>query len=379
MSPNPRRARWTHDRGFALPIVILATLVLTITVGAGLKLTATEHSAGSDHDAQLQAYTVAQTGLERYLTDVTALPTTFPDPRTITVPGGSAAVTLYRIRTATATDSAMYVVVSVGTATAKQLRRSSLTPVAQRTVTQFATWLSGTMNAQAAYTSLAAVNIKNGASGSVNGFNDASCPGGAGQDVAGLALPNGTFSGKNNFISGTNGSTPLPIGTPGPTGTAKDSVDVDWAGILGGSLAPDYGFTGGSNAHKTMFKNSLIYANWPVVKINGNLDNGWKTPNGGAQGVLIVTGDADLSNILWHGIVLVGGATTFAGGSVNVYGALISGLNVQLGQTVATSTMNGNLSVQYNTCDIAKALLKFGGWRRYTNSWGDNWPSYTMP
>ncbi len=366
-------------RGFALPIVILVTLILSVTVGAGLLLTASEHSVGTDHDAQLQAYTVAQTGLERYLTDVTALPTTFPDVRTIGVPGGTATVTLRRMRAATATDSAMYVLTSKGRATANSLRRSSLTPIAERTVTQFATWLSGNLNANAAYTSLAAVNIKNGASGSVNGFNDASCPGGAGQNVAGLALPDGTFSGKNNFISGTNGNTPLGIGTPGPAGTAKDSVDIDWAGILAGSLAPDYGFNGGSNAHKLMFRNSLIYANWPVVKVNGNLDNGWRTPTGGGRGVLIVTGDADLSNILWRGIVLVGGATTFAGGSVNVYGALFSGLNVKLGMTVNESTMNGNLSVQYNTCDIAKALLKFGGWRRYTNSWGDNWPSYTMP
>ncbi len=361
--------------GFALPMVILVTLILTITVGAGLLLTAADHSAGTDHDAHLKAYTVAQTGLERYFTDVTALPTIFPDPRTIAVPGGTAEVTLYRMRAASATDSAIYVLTSIGKATGRGLRRSALTPVAERSITQFATWQDGVFDADAAYTSLAAVNIKNGASGSVNGFNAAGCPGG---DKAGLALPDGTFAGKNDFISGTNGNTPLGIGTPGPAGTAKDSVGIDWAGILAGSLAPDYGFDAGNNAHKQVFKDAIIYANWPVVKINGNLDGGWRTPTGGGRGVLIVTGDADLSNIEWRGIALVGGATSFSGGSVNVFGALISGLNVQLGQTVTESTMNGNLSVQYNSCDIAQAVLKFGGWRRYTNSWSDNWPTYAV-
>ncbi|MBA2292497.1 MAG: hypothetical protein H0W15_08580 [Gemmatimonadales bacterium] len=376
--PAPSKANaWRRESrgGFALPMVILVTLVLTITVGAGLLLTAADHSAGTDHDAHIKAYTVAQTGLERYFTDVTALPTTFPDPRTITVPGGTANVTLHRMRAASSTDSAIYVLTSIGQATGAGLRRSSLTPVAERSVTQFATWQSGVFDANAAYTSLAAVNIKNGASGSVNGFNASGCPGG---DVAGLALPDGTFAGKNDFISGTNGNTPLGIGTPGPAGTAKDSVGIDWAGILAGSLAPDYGFNSGNNAHKQVFKDAIIYANWPVVKINGDLDGGWRTPTGGGRGVLIVTGDADLSNIEWRGIALVGGATSFSGGSVNVFGALISGLNVQLGQTVTESTMNGNLSVQYNSCDIAQAVLKFGGWRRYTNSWSDNWPTYTV-
>ena len=366
-------------RGFALPVVMLVTLVLTITLGASFVLTATEHATGSDHDAQLQAFTVAQTGLERYLADVTTLPTTFPDVRTISVPGGTATISLFRIRPASGADSALYVLMSEGRATSSGLRRSARTPVAERTVSQFATWQSGNLDANAAYTSLAAVNIKNGASGSVNGHDDATCSP-TQPSIPGLALPNGTFSGKNNFISGSTGNTPDQIGTPGPAGTAKDAVEVDWEGILAGSLAPDYGFNANSNPHKTMFKDNLIYANWPVVKVNGNLNNGWRTPTaGGGKGVLIVTGDADLSNIVWHGIVLVGGSTTFAGGSVNVYGALISGLNVKLGMTVNESVMNGNMSVQYNSCDIAKALLKFGGWRRYTNTWSDNWPSYTMP
>lgn len=29
--------------------------------------------------------------------------------------------------------------------------------------------------------------------------------------------------------------------------------------------------------------------------------------------------------------------------------------------------------------DIAKALLKFGGWRRVQNTWADNWPTYRVP
>ncbi|MES1259132.1 MAG: hypothetical protein ABUL71_00960, partial [Gemmatimonadota bacterium] len=97
-------------------------------------------------------------------------------------------------------------------------------------------------------------------------------------------------------------------------------------------------------------------------------------------GVLVVTGDADLTNFKWHGLVLIGGQLTLSGSQGQVWGSVISGLNVQLGQTVLPAAIgNGNVLAQYSACDVSKALLKFGGWRRIQNTWADNWPSYSVP
>jgi hypothetical protein len=251
-------------------------------------------------------------------------------------------------------------------------------------------WQAGTLSADAAFTSLSGLNVKNGSSGTVSGVNVAdpvtSC-GGGGPSIAGLAVPNGSLDMNGNgtgFIDGNPDDTPIYIGTSGTSGTAKDSVDVDWAGILNGSIAPDFVLdrTGGKSTGA--WPTSTQFANWPVVMVKGDVTNGdnikSSAPSGPGEGILIVTGDADLSNMIWHGIVLVGGKITLSGSSANVWGALFSGLNVMLGTNVPAGDVgNGKVLVQYNSCDVSNALLKFGGWRRIQNTWADNWPSYSVP
>jgi hypothetical protein len=380
-------AVWQDRRGIALPIVLLLTLMLTISVGAGFMLAATEHEVGTDHDAELKAYAVAQEGVERYLTDVTVLPTTFPDVRTIAVTGGTATVTLQRIYAPAAADlDTVFALMSVGTATASKLTRTSRAGNGQRTISQYLTWQSGTLDADAAFTSLSGLNVKNGTSGTVSGENKpdpvSKCAGG-GPAIAGLAVPDAGLDMNGNgtsFIDGNPDNAPIFIGTPGATGTAKDSVDVDWSGILNGSLAPDFVLDRTGGKKTGTWPTAAQFANWPVVMVKGDVTNGDNVKGDGGMGVLIVTGNADLSNIIWHGIVLVGGAITLSGNQANVWGALFSGLNVMLGQTVPPGDVgNGKVLVQYNNCDVANALLKFGGWRRIQNTWADNWPSYSVP
>lgn len=392
---RPERFPLGDRRGIALPLVLMLTLFLTISIGAGFIIAGNEHQVGTDHDAQLKAFAVAQEGVERYLTDVTALPAVFNNGtcvgsscinvQTISVNGGSAVDTMRLIRAKGGTGvPAIYAITATGFATAANLRRSAMTPHGQRTIAQFVIWQDATLAADAAFTSLDSINVKNGVSGKVSGDDIAdpvtSCAGG-GASIPGLAVPNNSVNMNGNstsFIDGNPDNTPVYIGTPGPTGTAKDSVTVDWAGILAGSIAPDFVLdrTGGKN--NGTWPTTSQFANWPVVMVKGNVTNGDNINNG--EGVLIVTGNADLSNIIWHGIVLIGGDVTLSGNKANVWGSLITGLNVQLGAAAGTTTVgNGKVLVQYNSCDISKALLKFGGWRRIQNSWADNWPSYTMP
>jgi hypothetical protein len=368
-------------RGIALPLVLMLTVFLTISVGAGFVIAGNEHTVGVDHDAQLKAFAVAQEGVERYLTDVTAVPATLPDVRAITVTGGTDTVTMREIRGGA---SPIYSITSVGYATASNLRRSAQTPVAQRTISQFVIWQSGVINSDAAFTSLAGINTKNGVSGKVSGINVpdpvTSCAGG-GPAIPGLAVPDGSLNANGNstnWIDGNPDNTPVYIGSPGPSGTAKDSVNIDWAGILAGSVAPD--FVLDRTGKKSTGSWPSDYSSWPVVLVKGDITSGDNLKGNGGQGVLIVTGNAAFSNFTWHGIVLVGGTVTNSGSGAAVWGSLFSGLNVELGQSVPSADIgNGNVLVQYNSCNVSEALSDFGGWRRIQNSWSDNWPSYTVP
>lgn len=364
------------SRGFALPLMLLVVLVLTVSISAGFTLSSAENSAASDHDAQLQAFTVAQEGLERYLATVTTMPTTFPDTRTITTADGRADVTMRRMKNGATRDSMVFAITSVGKATARRLQQSAQTPHGERTITQFVSWASGTLDLPAAFTSLAPDNRDNGTPGvKFDGRN--ACAGYP--DVAGLALPDGSYSpnggnsGATN-IAGDPMGVPVELGTSGPSGTAKDGIDVDWAGILSGDIAADIVVT---RSQDLKALRASDFVNWPVMKVNGDITNAYNlTLIQGGRGILIVTGNALFSNFFWDGIVLVGGAAEMSGTSANVNGGVIAGLNVLLGQTVGNATVaNGLVHVTYDSCKIDAALQNLGGWRRLQNTWSDNWPS----
>jgi len=376
-----------NRRGIALPLVLMLTVFLTISIGAGFLIAGNEHTVGLDHDAQLKAFAAAQEGVERYLVNVTSLPTSFPDVQVITVSGGVDTVTMRKFRDSVVGGAkAIYVVTSVGNATSSNLRRSANTPVAQRTISQLVYWQGATLSADAAFTTLATINTKNGVSGKVSGVNVAdpvtSCAGG-GPSIPGLAIPDTSLNmnGNNtNWIDGNPDNTPVYIGTPGPSGTARDSVNIDWPGILAGSIAPDFVLDRTGKKSTGSWPTASQFLNWPVVLVKGDITNGDNLKGNGGEGVLIVTGNADFSNFTWHGIVLIGGTVTNSGSGAAVWGSLYGGLNVELGQTVPAADIgNGNVLVQYNSCDVTNALNNFYGWRRVQNSWADNWPSYTVP
>ena len=111
---------------------------------------------------------------------------------------------------------------------------------------------------------------------------------------------------------------------------------------------------------------------WPVIRANGDLD----LPSDG-RGTLIVTGNLLLNGSQhWRGLVLVGGAIT-SNGNNTVTGAIFTGLNVKLGQTVAQSDLgNGNKTYQYNSCDVASATMRFRKLVVYRNAGADNLPAY---
>lgn len=358
--PTPRGM---NRRGVTLPLVVLVVAILGVAVVVTTNRASADRNVSSDHQAQLDAFTVAQSGLEQYFSTIVGMPPASKDTTITTLPGGTALISLRRLRDSAGVIPATFVITSRGTNTTA-MRYGARVPTAQRTVAQYAVWTPATFDIDAAFTSLSGFD-KNGASGAMDG-NDA-CVGSGKPAIPGVAVPAGTYTGNMNPINGNPDNVPKYIGSSGPTGTAKDSVRIDWANIkTGASLPADYVIPTNSWPTSTQMNS------WPVIRTTGNL-----SLPGDGKGILIVTGDLTISGSKqWDGIILVGGTLT-SNGNNTVLGATITGLNVKTGSNVAQEAVgNGNKTYQYHSCNIANALNHIGSLQRVKNGWTDTWSSY---
>ncbi len=347
------------DRGSALLLSILAIAVLGAGLMGVLMLSGAERRAVLDQQASVEAYAVAESGLQTFIATRAALgftstPAAAYESTRVDVPGGYADVVVQRLRPSVAGSAPMYVVRSAGYAIQPRL---SGTPLAGRRVARLATWGSGSMTPLAAFTGLTGIYKKN-ASGSLSGTDAcASAPA-----VAGVAVP--TVPG---YVQESGKST--PTGTPpildlGSAAAAAGAVGIDWAGIVAGSaLTPDLVIPGAAWP-------SFPASYWPVILVNGDF-----TLPGNGQGTLIVTGSLLVNKSrTWNGVILVGDEIT-ATTTFTVRGAAVAGLNVKLGQAPPRSDLgNGTRTFQYNSCNIASALTRFGGLQLLPNAWSGTWP-----
>ena len=359
----------SERRGATLPLSILVIAVLSLSIVVAAARLSSERQITSDQEAVMDAFAVAQAGMEEYFRALTALPPgTFPptshDTTITTLPGGTAQVSFRRLRDSTSTTPAVWVVTSRGNNISAK-RFNFRVPSAERTVAQYAVWQPANLDLNAAFTSLSGVD-KNGNSGALDG-NDG-C--GSLPAIPGVAVPGGTYTGQTNPINGNPDNAPIDLGTPGTSGSAKDAVEVDWAGISAGTaLPPNYTIPGNS------WPTAAQMADWPVILVNGDLSLSGGETNG--KGILIVTGNLTMGGSWSHeGIVLVGGVLT-SNGNNTIQGAVMTALNIKLGIAVPqVAIANGNKTFQYNSCSIASALKRIGSVRRVRNAWTDTWSSY---
>jgi hypothetical protein len=347
-------------QGATLPLTIIVIAILGVAVAISFARLSSERRITADGQAQVDAFAVAQSGLSTYLGSREGKPGPSQDTMYTTLPGGSAQISLRMLRESTTTLlPAVYVITARGTATGAR-RYDVRSPAAERSVAAYALWTPAPLDLDAAFTSLSGLD-KEGNSGSLNG-NDA-CAGLPA--IPGVAVPNGTYTGHTNPIDGDPDNTPHGLGSPGTGGTAKDEVDIDWAGITSASvLAHDYLYP--------LWPTAAQFNHWPVVRVNGDID----IPSDG-KGILIVTGNMSISGSRrWDGLVLVGGTFTSNGNNV-IQGAIITGLNVKLGMAVPqTAIGNGNKTFQYDSCNLTRALGHVGSLQRVRNGWTDTWSSY---
>jgi hypothetical protein len=354
----------TDRRGATLVLVLFSIVLMSVLIASAFARTSGERRVNADHLAQVEAFGVAQTGLERYLSAVTEEPGLVSDTTLASLPGGFADVGVWRLRDSAGGIPAMYLVVSRGVSTTAK-RYDARAPAAERIVAQYAVWRPMTLDLDAAFTSLSGLD-KNGSSGRLSGVDNC----GAKPAVPGVAVPNGLYSGPTGPIDGNPDNAPIYLGTAGTGGTAKDAVRIDWAAIRdSNAIAADYTIPGSS------WPTSTEMLDWPVIRVNGD-----HSVNGGAtdgKGVLIVTGNLTLGGSWKHeGLVLVGGTLT-SNGNNTITGAVVTGLNVKVGTAVAqTAIGNGNKTFQYDSCDIAEALDRLASFHRIPNAWVDNLPGY---
>jgi Tfp pilus assembly protein PilX len=368
--PNQRGTSGRLDarRGVTLPMTLLIIVVLSALAAGAFTRVGSERRTIDNQEATLDAYSMARTGLDQFLADPKNGPFTFdpatfvgPDSGTITLTGGYARIILQRIRPAVGTTvSGLYIVRSRGVKTVSGV---SGAPAAERTVALIASWQPGTMNVLAAWTSLTGLT-KNGGSGTLSGV--VNC--GRASTVAGVGVPNSPGYSQNGGSSVPNGSP--NILNMGTQAAAASSVGIDWTNILNGaSLTPDVTIPGSSWPSSSTFASS-----WPVIFVDQAGD--FSLPADG-RGTLVVRNNLTISGSKsWEGIVLVGGTLT-ANGTNSVRGAVVSGLNVQLGLSPGVSDVgNGTKTYRYDSCNVDSAATRFAGLQPYRNTSVDNWATY---
>jgi hypothetical protein len=348
-------------RGFAIPVALLIIAALTVMVAGGFSLVSAERRSVADQKSQVTAFRIAEQGLELFLVRRDSLmagkpgfshmPGVTPDTAVIPMTGGTATVTLTRLRPVNGSQSGLFVVRSRGVETQGAYAG---TPQGVRTVAQYVLWQPASMQVLAGWTALSGLQ-KNGNAGTIGGI-DLCADSNA---IAGVVVPiNPGYSGKV-----------VEVGNPPIDSVAPDSVAIDWNAIVNqNAIAATITIPGQSFPSAAQFADTTFY---PIIRVNGD----FTIPTSG-QGMIIVTGNLTINgSTTWNGVLLVGGDIT-SNGVNGVQGATVSGLNVKLGTYVPVSTANGTKSYNYNSCEVAKSTMSSGALVTMRNTWVDNWVEY---
>src|SRR5687768_7547000 len=217
-----------NRRGAVLPLSVIVLALMAVGVAITYTRISSERRIGGDAQARLGAFSVAQSGLNRFLANINGKPAGDQTAIFNDLPGGTAQVELRMLRESTNTLlPAVYAITSRGTYTAGK-RYNALTPPAERTVGTFALWTPAPFDLNAAFTSLNGSGVRiNGASPRLSGVDRC---GGAMPSIPGVASPNGTYDGQAVVLEGNPAGVAANLGTPGGGGTAAEEVDIDWAG-----------------------------------------------------------------------------------------------------------------------------------------------------
>ncbi len=350
------------EDGAALMIVLIVLVGLTVLATAGTMLTTTAIRTSENTEAGMFAFYAADGGLAEYLGTSSNDGT---DTVTYTYAQGTATVWGEKLLNVT-TDSSrvLYRIISQGT------HGSPSTGQTNRTVSVVAILSPGEnpFNFTAAFTAATGVT-KQGGSGIISGLDASDSTACEAPDVAGTTVP------QIPGYTQTNGDT-VPVGIPNISVatdplTILNEMGIDWSEMLAGNvISPDYHIP--PDAYPFTENDALDPEGWPVIIVDQDyMELGtWKQSG---RGLLIIRGDFESSgNFVWDGVVLVGGQIR-TNGSQEYHGAIVAGLNLLLGETAPeTEIGNGNITIQYNNCNIERAFSGMGGLFEEPGTWSES-------
>ena len=315
----------TADRrrhGFALPAALAFAGVLAVAAMTAFRPADTRFDEQRAAQRALDAYALAQGGLERFLAERASLVGTGAPAadESVRIDGaaGFADVTLSRVRPTTGGAPALYLVRAVGTVPGA--RR----PLAQHTVSQLARWRAGALGVPAAWTT---VRAEAPVTDRVDGADRC----GAATALAAVA-------------------------------SAPDFAALDWRGLVEGTALA----RGAARPASELPRYSTRGA-WPIIRHDGDHDLAVS-----GQGTLIVTGDLRISGgHEWRGLILAGGRVQLLRGA-RVRGAVVTGLNERLGVApTAPDVIDARARVRFDSCDLTRAADAFGTLELVPNTWVD--------
>ncbi len=354
-------------KGFAIPMILLVIVVLTVGVAAGFTMMTGERRSVADSKAAVTAFSLAQQGLETFMAKrdslgFTSKPPGLKDSARITFSNGYADVISNRIVTPTSLVGGYYAIRSTGVLTSGTMTG---TPDAVRTVVQIAKWQPSQIQILGAVTSLTGF-YKAGTAGDINGA-----------DACGDSATRTGTNVDSTYGYGYNGQgIQSARGNPAIDTIPPDSIHIDWANILNANvIAPTITIPPGSMPTPTQWADTMY---WPTILVKNGYNNTF-TLGAQGRGTIIVQGNLTIgASDSWRGIILAGGQL-ISGGNSDFNGAITSGLNTKIpGVTVLTPSFqaNGTKSYYYNSCAVAKAMSAMGATVRLSNAWMDNWTKY---
>jgi len=346
--------------------VLLLVALLTALLTVGLSRAAVDTEIAVATQATDEASVVARNAIQTYFGTVTAdscgrvLRPVDGDSVRVNVPGGYGDVIARVVRRPPDTLAKwLYLVQATGYVI---WPASGSTPVARRTVAQFAEWQSGTLGLPAAFTAVNGLTRIAGGSGQLHGSDENATAGCQAAPIRSLRVA-GTIPALDSIdltgYAAQGGGVPADIVT---------AAGIDWGAVVTpGVIAPD--FTSPQPDNGT----------YPVqfVTGNGTLGSAGATTNG--RGLLIVTGDLTVlgSFVQWYGVVLVGGELHFDALDQRFDGLVASGLNRQLGMGVTVGAIGGDYTdIDYNSMYVRLALRPLTGFAPVMNAYTEHWRTY---
>ena len=349
-----------NEKGFALPLTLLLVTMMTVMLTSAFTRMGTEIETAGASEAGVDALSVAQGGLEAYLGWEWPTRPRSGDSVRFNVTGGYAWIVPEPIHTPSdTTEDYTFLVRSTGYVIHAA---QGSTPLSSRTIAQFAVWQTG------AIPEYAAITAPNGVGRYNNGYVEI-----RGQDLicgSGESVPHTrTIGGIDDDDYWVDVSTGTGMVSSGSGSSLASAMDMKWDVINNGDFEADY----------TSFQ--AWDPTYPSILIDGNFE----MRDTGGYGLLIVTGDLRMRGnyAYWFGLVLVGGEIEFYSLNNWVYGAVVSGMDKQLGQNPSDTDLGGKSGgihrytyIYYAPCLIDQALMSLTGFRPLENTLVDNWADW---